>query len=117
MVLVFRAGLVRLPERASLTTSLQSYTVDRFAYKFNKHISYLMHTLRKGEEERKNRECFDRPGPPSTSTCLLHASSTSPRANPTRSIGIRAHRFLHLLSPSKLCAGSTGGCCLLYDCL
>lgn len=52
----------------------------RFTYKFNKHISYLMYAL--------SRECFDRPGPPSSaSTRLLLASScVLPRATPRLSL-------------------------------
>lgn len=40
-------------ERASPTTTRRCSSTVRFTYKFNKHISYLMHAL--------SRECFARP--------------------------------------------------------
>lgn len=68
------------PVRASpITTRRCSPTVDRFTYKFNKHISYLMHAL--------SRECFDRPGP-SFSSSTRSSAQPSPRANSS------AHRSL-----------------------
>jgi len=106
-----RVVLPGLPERASRTTILQSYPVGRFTYKFNKHISYLMHAL--------SRECFDRPGPsssPFTRLWLALDSLSSPRGTFRRAL--IAH-FLRLLNAALLGsnAGSTGGCCLLRDCL
>lgn len=50
----------------------RSPTVGRFTYKFNKHISYLMHAL--------SRECFDRPGPPSSSSTCVFSSLCVPHA-------------------------------------
>lgn len=75
------------PVRASpITTRRCSPTVDRFTYKFNKHISYLMHAL--------SRECFDRPGP-SFSSSTRSSAQPSPRANSS------AHRSL---PSTRLCA-------------
>lgn len=63
------------PVRASpITTRRCSPTVGRFTYKFNKHISYLMHAL--------SRECFDRPGPPFSSSTRSSARHSVPRAPP-----------------------------------
>lgn len=60
------------PVRASpITTRRCSPTVDRFTYKFNKHISYLMHAL--------SRECFDRPGPSFSSSTRSSAQPSAAR--------------------------------------
>lgn len=75
---LFRTSL--RPLRLSVSRSTArccSSTVGRFTYKFNKHISYLMHAL--------SRECFDRPGPPSSSTEYTSLSSSlSVSRSPTR---------------------------------
>lgn len=106
------------PERASPTTTRRcSPTVGRFTYKFNKHISYLMHAL--------SRECFDRPGPPSSSSARFllarplasrraSARSTYPPYTRFATVGSSLTSFststLHFQSSSgAACAGSTGG--------
>lgn len=81
------------PVRASpITTRRCSPTVGRFTYKFNKHISYLMHAL--------SRECFDRPGPPFFYPLFSSAFSPS-RAFPR--VNSSAHRSL---PSTRLCASS-----------
>lgn len=55
--LLLRAPTFLRSIRASRSTArCRGSTVGRFTYKFNKHISYLMHA--------QSRECFDRPEPP-----------------------------------------------------
>lgn len=59
--LLLRAPTFLRSMRASRSTArCRSSTVGRFTYKFNKHISYLMHA--------QSRECFDRPEPPFSSS-------------------------------------------------
>lgn len=77
-------------ERASRSTArCCSSTVGRFTYKFNKHISYLMHAL--------SRECFDRPGPPSSFSATLFPLPLSSYLFRTRFS--RANRFA--VDPSR----------------
>lgn len=92
------------PVRASpITTRRCSPTVGRFTYKFNKHISYLMHAL--------SRECFDRPGPPFSSSTRSSARRSTPRAPPARKLfGSSLTSFYSALRfQSASCAGNTGG--------
>lgn len=72
----------RLPRGAAVLPS-----AGRFTYKFNKHISYLMHAL--------SRECFDRPGPPFSSSTRSSAQRSAPRAPPrAQTLRLIAHFLL-----------------------
>lgn len=83
----FRSAHPRLP--------LCSPTVGRFTYKFNKHISYLMHAL--------SRECFDRAGDHLPLLLLVFCSllHPPPAFRPARAtVGVL---IAHLPSPSQPC--------------
>lgn len=82
----------------------------RFTYKFNKHISYLMHAL--------SRECFDRPGPPSSSSTRVSSSRSLPRIPHTHARAQPSLYFLLFFSPldCTACRKYTAGC-LARDCL
>lgn len=100
--------LIRHP--ASPITTRRCPTVGRFTYKFNKHISYLMHAL--------SRECFDRPGPSfssstrsafSPSHASLRANSSTHRSLPsTRLCASRRHRMPEVSDPHTIVFSQLG---------
>lgn len=97
------SGSFAFPVRASpITTRCCSPTVGRFTYKFNKHISYLMHAL--------SRECFDRPGPSFSSSTRSSVQHLAPHLARLPARKLSLWLIVHyLLLGFTFPDGSTGG--------